>query len=291
MWSWYFDRQRKALLKKYGRRRIFIAVGLLAFVGVCISGARFWLMEEEPADEIHAASAAEESEAKKIEAALADKPDELRKSLSEYAETSTDVREILTKRLEKKNIGGAVAVAVTNFQKNSHERIDTPEELGFKRIENEKALVNRALKGDVDILAVTVTHTGEHLFHVTIDVKNNTGSPLECVIPKGQLVEIRNGKNTLTPGVVHASYNHTRFPQTGANTRDIDGPKTVVPRWEPAKIEFDAYCANPYLVEPEGAANLAIFALDDTSYNSWDELRELRIKKLNLATKTSLGQT
>jgi len=291
MWSWYFDRQRKALLKKHGRRRIFIAVGLLAFLGVCISGARFWLIEEDPADEIQAASPAEEPDAKKFEDAIANKPVELRKSLTEYAETSADVRQILTKHLEEKNVGGAVAVAVTNLQKNSQERIDTPEELGFKRIDNEKALVNLAIKGDVDILAVTVTHAGEHLFRVTIEVKNNTGSPLECVIPKGQLVEIRNGKNTLTPGVVHASYDHTGFPQTGANTRDIDGPKTVVPPWEPAKIEFDAYCANPYLIEPEGAANLAIFALEDTSYNSWDELRELRIKKLKLATKTSLGQT
>jgi hypothetical protein len=132
------------------------------------------------------------------------------------------------------------------------------------------------------------------VLHVTIELKNNTAFPLECLIPKGQLVEIRNAKNTPARGIVDISYNPAGLAQAGASTGDKNGKGgvTVVPPWKPAKIEFDAYCANPYLSAPEGAANLAIFALEDISYSSWDELRDLRIKKLKLATaKTSLRQT
>lgn len=281
-------------LLNLGRRRVFITVVLLTFLGASIGGAWFWYVKgPRNGIQLKLQTATKELEAKSIEDAIASKPVELRKSLSEYAEMSTDIRQILTQHLEEKHIGGAVAVAVTNLQKNGRGGIDPPEELGFKRIDHDKALVNRALKGEVNILAVIVTRAGEHLFHITIELKNNTGFPLECHIPKGQLVEIRNAKNTLARDVVNVSYNPTGLAQVGASAGDENGKGgvTVVPAWEPAKIEFEAYCANPYLSEPEGAANLTIFALEDISYSSWDELRELRIKKLKLAAKTSIRQT
>jgi hypothetical protein len=232
---------------------------------------------------------AKESEADTIKNAIASKPAELRQTLSEYAKTSEDIKRILSQGLEAKNIGGAIAVAIANLQKNIGGGIDSPEQLGFRRIDNDKALVNHVLKGDADIKTVTVSREGNHLFKVTIEMKNNTGFPLTCIIPKGQLVEMKDAKNTSEGQIVNAMYNAAGLPQVPAKASDEKdkGGMTVVPPWEPAKIEFIAYCANPDLPEPQGRANLAIYALEDTSYKTWKDLRDIRIKKLNLRQRTN----
>lgn len=288
-------RKRRPESKSY--LYIFIAVILLIFVG---AGVGLWYRGTKSPDVAGPPREAptngggaptKESEAEAIKEAIANKPAELRQALSEYAETSEDIKRILSQGLEAKNIGGAVAVAVTNSQKNISGGVDSPEQLGFRRIDYDKALVNRALKGDVYIKAVTVSSAGEHLFKVTVEVKNNTEFPLECVIPKGQLVEIKNAQNESADQVVNAVYNAAGLPQTGAKADDEKdkGGVTVIPPWEPAKIKFIAYCANPYLLEPQGPANLAIYALEDTSYETWKDLRDSRSKKLKLRPRTCSG--
>jgi hypothetical protein len=237
-----------------------------------------------------------EAEAAAVEAAIAEKPAELRKALSAYAESSEDIRRILSQSLEVANIGGAVAVATANLQKNAGRGIDSPEQLGFRRIDDDRALVNRAQRGEIEIVKVTVSPAGEHLFEVTIVVTNNTQSELECAIPKGQLVEIQNGRNAPENGVVNTGYEASEPPQTSARAHEEteEGGVTVVPPWEPDKIKFTtikftAYCANPNLPRPEGAANLTIYALEDTSYKTPDDLRVLRTRKLNLPSGKNAG--
>lgn len=237
-----------------------------------------------------------EAEDAAVEEAIAEKPAELRKALSAYAESSQDIRRILSQGLEAANIGGAVAVATANFQKNVGGGIDSPEQLGFRLIDDDRALVKRAQKGDIDIVKVTVSPAGEHLFEVTIVVTNNTQSELECIIPKGQIVEIQNGRNAPENGVVNAGYEASKPPQTPARAHEEteDGGVTVVPPWEPDKIKFTtirftAYCANPDLPSPAGAANLAIYALEDTSYKTPEDLRALRMRKLNLSSGKNVG--
>jgi len=228
-------------------------------------------------------SPAKESEADAIKKAIDSKPIELRQTLSDYAQRSEDIKRILSQGLESRNIGGAVAVAITNLEKNADREIDSVEQLGFYRIDDDNALVNQVLKGAADITTVIVSSNGNHLFKVTIEMKNNTAYPLTCIVPKGQLVEIKNGRNESVDRIVNASYQTAGLPQVPAKADDKDkGGVTVVPPWEPAKIEFIAYCANPNLPTPRGRANLAIYALGDTSYKTWRELRDIRTKKLNL---------
>jgi hypothetical protein len=225
------------------------------------------------------------TEAETIKKVIASKPAELREALSAYAETSPDIRQLLVQNLEERNIGGAVTVAVANWQKNGGSGIDSPEQLGFSRITEDKALVNRASKGEIDITKVTVNRAGERIFEVNVDVKNKQGLPLECVIPKGQLVEIRHVNAVQEKGVSNSDA--TIPTQSLASSGEVKGPRTVVPPYEPAKISYMAYCANPDLSEPYGSANMAIYALADTSYNDWHDLRELRKNKLHLAVKAN----
>lgn len=277
--------------KADGRNIILLVVLLAGLVG-CAIAISYWRIAKAPGGQppprerakSGGAAYSKEAEAEAVEDAIADKPEELRQSLFEYAESSEDIRRILGQGLEEQNIGGAVAVAITNLQKNRNRGIDAPEQLGFRRIDHDKALVNRALRGEVDIIKVTISSADDHLFEVTIEFKNNTEFPLECVIPKGQLVEIRNARNAPTTRIVNAGYGASEPPQTAASTgEETDkGGVTVVPPWEPTRIKFNAYCANPDLPKPEGPANLTIYALEDTSYRTSHELRVLRRKKLNL---------
>jgi hypothetical protein len=286
----YLTRRREAR----DSNRYIVPVLLLLAVLVCSAvGILLWRLTKGPGERAAphqtarggGASYSKEAEAEAVEEAIANKPARLRKSLSEYAESSEDIRRILGQGLEDVNIGGAVAVAIANLQKNGDRAIDSPEHLGFRRIDQDKALINRALRGEIDIVGVTLGSVEDHAFEVTIEVKNNTGFPLECVIPKGQLVEIRDARNGPRGRIVNTGYGESEPPQTAARAGDEtdEGGVTVVPPWEPAKIKFSAYCANPNLPKPEGAANLTIYALEDTSYRTWHELRELRLKKLNLS--------
>lgn len=285
------DITRKRQATRGSGHLVVLVVLLVGLVG-CAIGLTFWRIAKAPGERatphrlVRSGGTAhsKEAEAEAVEEAIASKPAQLRQSLSEYAESSEDIRRILSQGLEEINIGGAVAVAVTNLQKNGNRGIDSPAQLGFHRIEEEKALINRALRGEIDIVKVTLGSVENHLFEVTIEVKNNTEFPLECVIPKGQLVEIRNARNASGTRILNTGFEASELPQTAAraNEETEDGGRTVVPPWEPAKIKFTAYCANPDLPRPEGPANLTIYALEDTSYRSWHDLRELRKRKLNL---------
>lgn len=290
-----YRREERAVSRQVLPVAVLLLV-VLAGVGV---GLSLWRIAKAPGRRVGTpppvqgggAAPSKEAEADAVEAAIAEKPAELRKALSEYAESSEDIRRILSQRLEEWNIGGAVAVATANLQKNAARGIDSPEQLGFRRIDDDKALVNRALRGEIDIVRVTVGRAGEHLFEVTIEVKNNTALPLECIIPKGQLVEIRNGRNARDDRVVNAGYEASEPPQTPARAHEEteEGGVTVVPPWDPVKIKFTAYCANPDLPRPEGPANITIYALEDTSYKTADDLRALRMRKLNLLSGMNAG--
>jgi hypothetical protein len=237
-------------------------------------------------------SSTKEAEAEAINNAIANKPAELRQDLSKYVEVSEDIKQILSQGLEAKNIGGAVAVVATNLQKNHGSQIDSPEQLGFRRIDNDKSLVNLALMNKVDIQSVSVSSVGEHHFKVIIKAQNNTPLPLEYVIPKGQLIEIKEAQNAPPVQAMKTIYNTAEHPQTVAKAEGEKGKggMTVIPPWEPATIEFIAYCANPDLPAPNGPANLTIYTLDNTSYTTWKDLRDLRSKNLNLSSRTSYGK-
>jgi hypothetical protein len=274
--------------KKVHATAFVLGLSLLMMVVAALIASRWYFRAPAPTNVNRSnpsAAVPQPSETDTLKKVIASKPAELREALSAYAETSPDIRQLLIQNLEEKNIGGAVTVAVANLQKNSGSGIDSPEQLGFSRIVEDKALVNRAMKGEIDITKVTVSRAGEHIFEVNVDVKNKQAFPLECVIPKGQLAEIRHVNAVQERGASNSDA--TIATQSLASSREVKGPKTVVPPYEPAKISYTAYCANPDLSEPYGSANLAIYALADTSYNDWHDLRELRKNKLHLAVKAN----
>jgi hypothetical protein len=214
--------------------------------------------------------------------AIEKKPEELRPALNAYQKLSEDVHQVLSEGLEDQNIGGAIAVAVTNWQWNRENQVfKSPAQLGFQRISKSDALVNQVLRGEAKIEGITITKASEKRYLVTIHVVNLTRDFLKCKIDKGQLVEIKDAKNTLADNQTEISV-ETQIPQTVAASdekRHQDGIY-VIPPSEEGTVEFIAYCVNQDLAVPIGPANLAIYTLIDTHFSTPAELH-VNMKRLN----------
>lgn len=218
----------------------------------------------------------------KLEKAIQAKPEGLRQALREYAKISEDVALILRDGLEAQNIGGAVAVAVTNWQFNHVKGVyRRPEELGLLRIRDTEAVVNRAIKGDAIIESVAVTPQPGRAFKVIITVFNKTAFPLECKAPKGQVVELKDGR-LLSPA---PTAGRSEYPQGVANAnRKGDKSETVIPPKDRDTLEFIAYCVNEDLARPDGMtpANVTLFQIADIDFETPDKLHQI-MRQLNHA--------
>lgn len=100
---------------------VIVMVGIILPVLVALSFSAWRATAPNVADRLRerptdtAVTPAKESEADAIKNAIASKPIELRQTLSDYAQRSEDIKRILTQGLEARNIGGEVAVAITNL--------------------------------------------------------------------------------------------------------------------------------------------------------------------------------
>jgi hypothetical protein len=210
------------------------------------------------------------------------KPSELRPALLEYCRKSPDINEILSEGLEEKNIGGASAVAVTNWQFNSDKGIfKQPEELGFQKIANDEALVNRARKNDVVINQINIRPLPNRKFGVTIKVTNRTVNHLRCAIPKGQIFEIKDAFMPSTePPAKTKMYPQGLAKANGDGDNNQDGIY-VIPPLDEKTLEIIAYCLNENLAIPHGIGNIAIYELKDKDFNSPDKLH-MNMRRVNL---------
>jgi hypothetical protein len=263
---------------------VFIVAGLVVLASAALWGAKrlFWPASEaaqHPTDEVSASSPTQEE---KLERAIQAKPEGIRQALREYAKTSEDVALILSEDLEAKNIGGAVAVAVTNWQFNHDKGVyRQPEELGLLRIKDEKALVNRAIKGDAIIESVTVTPQPGRAFKVVITVFNKTAFPLECKAPKGQVIELKDGR-LLSPT---PTAGRSEYPQGVASAnRKGDKSETIIPPKDRDTLEFIAYCVNEDLARPDGVtlANVTLFQIANIDFETPNKLHQI-MRQLNHA--------
>lgn len=213
------------------------------------------------------------------------KPAELRPALYEYRRKSGDIDQILRDGLEEKNIGGAVAVAITNWQFNSTTGIyKQPEELGFQKVTNDEALINRALRNEVTINQVKISPLPNRKFKVTIQVTNLKPDALRCAIPKGQIFEMKDAATSFVE--YSAKVHKTKMYPQGVAKSDQKGENNdegiyVIPPLDEKTLEFIAYCVNEKLAIPAGLGNIAIYELKDKNFSSPDELH-LNMRRENL---------
>jgi hypothetical protein len=190
-------------------------------------------------------------------------PDELRVPVERYAGLSEDIARSLREGWEEKlNVGGAIAVAVTNWQFNGDKwAFSTPEQLGFSKITEENSLVNCARNKLVKIKAVNlIWHRGEEdRFEVSVEAASLSDSPVRCVIPRGQVFELK-GKYLSQKVKNEWSAKHDG-PQ-GLMRPERDKDWDIPPSGD--VITMKAYCFNRGLFQPDGPGNITIYRLADT---------------------------
>jgi hypothetical protein len=233
----------------------------------------------------------EDETEKNIKQLIDRKPEEYRKSLWKYRE-DPDIGMIFRDNLESKRVGGAIAVAITNWQYNHDKDFETPEQLGFRRITGENSLVELVINNKVVIKDIIISKRREsHQFDVKIILFNLTEEKLEYFIPKGQVIEMKDAllveyiKNAkAAPPVARPQpdgINKNERPQSGASK---EGKRENIPPMEESEVNFIAFCINQGLANPKGQANLTIYELIETLYETPERLYDL----INGRNKTSI---
>lgn len=114
-----------------------------------------------------------------------------------YAENLPEIKRILDQQLDKKNIGGLVALLQTNWQfrkkdsKDGKTLIKQPENLGFCEIIDQDSLVNLAKEGLIEVTELKLFTDRNGKFYVRLKLENRHTHKLKCIIPKGQIFENR----------------------------------------------------------------------------------------------------
>jgi hypothetical protein len=187
------------------------------------------------------------------------KPQELIPALYKYAEASPDIALMLKEQWEEKlHIGGAMAVSVMNWQKNHGQwKFSSIEEMGFRKITDDNALVNQVLKGNIKIEGIQIEAITSNTFNISIKLINLTGKPITCLIPEGQVYELKDEE------ISH----YLKDKIYSADRKLIQHP--FQPREEPVKIPpsgttktIMGYCMNPGYKAIGGKGNLAIYSMD-----------------------------
>lgn len=276
--------QRASPIAGSGRRPplyLLVLLVVIGFVGLAAFSIRqFTRSPSKPAEPNANVVAQQQATEEELRKAIERKPPELKLALIEYQELSEDIRRILSTGLEERHIGGAVAVATTNWQWNRGTKIfKRPEQLGFERISNPYALVNQVLRGDAAITSIAIARDSEKRYLVTIRVRNLTRDFLKSRIDKGQVVEMKDARNIVTENQGEQS-SEKRIPQTAAASDERRDEIYVIPPSEEGTIEFIAYCINEDLAAPNGAANLAIYELANPNFANPDQLHA-NMRRLN----------
>jgi hypothetical protein len=186
-----------------------------------------------------------------------DSTEEYGDALEHYTKTSPDLRYVLIHKLKQKNIGGLVAVILTNWQydqTNGTHLFRPPEELGFKRVEGEKSLVNLALTDKIKIEKVELRSRGKSQFSVRISVRNVSPKDVTCFIPKGQVFE-----------------NKEAVPVAQSLTTSAEGVLKVHAR-AAGFIELKAFCINKTFLPPNGEGNITIYELMNKNFETQDDV-------------------
>ena len=278
-----------------GGRGIYLIPALASILFLGAVGAAAWYFIKRPATE-----GGETTNANRVEdpgpgdrpdaeaeeranATIEKKPAELRPLLREYRKRSKDIDELLRGGLEERNIGGAVTVAVTNWQFNGTKRVfKRPEEMGFQKVANDDALVNLARGPDVTIESIRITKVTDSIFNVTIKAFNNTKDFKKVAIHKGQVFELQDVSaaiNNYQSGLRRLK----KFRQGVATANEGDnGGIYGLPPVDRGTIELTAYCINEDLTPPEGPAYITIYELENADFDSPDELHA-NMRRINLA--------
>lgn len=234
---------------------------------------------------------AEEIKRGKIDKALAGKPQEIKSALRESANISEDVEQILLEGWEDKNVGGAIAVAISNW--DSHKKYKTYKSianLGFRRITKPESLVNRVLNNQIRIDHIELTPERDETcrnyskFRVSITLTNLKTEPVEYYIPKGQIIEVKGSSPVWEKDYITGEPPET-LSQNGAKSDKSKGDEPYsIPPADTDTIYFEAYCVDKGLALPYGPANLAIFELINTHFESPTELHDI-INSIRSGTK------
>lgn len=206
------------------------------------------------------------------EKAIEEQPSILQSALRQYRIISDDVASVIDEGLEgKMRIGGALAVATTNWQFNKGRWVfRTPEELGFERITDKQSLVDCVKRGDVSITALRLTGRPGRPYKFFIKVKGmgKTKEPVPCLVPKGQIFEL-DGPSLLRHLAGVGIEEGKNLTQVYVNTEPFQFDVQPSGEYEEEKI---AYCGNAGLDPPNGDGNLTIFKIADTDFKSQGEL-------------------
>jgi len=211
------------------------------------------------------------------ERAIQGKPADLREAVREYRVISEDIDRILREELEKKNIGGALTVAITNWQFNREQEVfKQPEELGFQRIQDEAALVNRALRGEVRIDKVEIKPASNRRFNVFISVTNLTPTPLECILPRGQVFELKDyiqqSAGYRHPNSILSSHYQGVSSSGGGQG---GGGGIIIPPRDTETLNITAFCLNKGLAIPQGPGNISIYKIKDAAFDTTEALHAI----------------
>lgn len=206
-----------------------------------------------------------------VEKVIDGQPALFRSALRRYRMSSDDIAWILGEGLEgKMKVGGALAVATTNWQFNRDRWVfRTPEELGFERITDKQSLVNCVLRRDVSITALRLTGGGGRPYKVYIEVKSlmNNRESVTCTVPKGQIFELNGMSISAHLSVAHGERGK-KLTQIYVNPEDFE---LEIPPSGKYREEI-AYCGNAGLAPSNGDGNLTVFKIADPDFDSQKEL-------------------
>lgn len=286
-----------------GKPRRTIPAALLVLTILVVTGVAIYLgysaLFGTTGRGLRSVRSAEEIKRDKINKAVGGKPVEIRASLHESVKLSKDVEQVLLEDedWEDKHVGGAIAVAISNWASDrQYKSYKSIENLGFRRVTNPEALVNRVLNNEIRIDHMELTPVFDEIskkytkFKVSMKLTNlNPRDPVEYYVHKGQIFEVKGSspawKKDYLTGLAPE-----KPPQPVATSRD--GPPRTIPPADSTDIDFEAYCVDEGLSLPYGPAGVAIFELIKTNYHSPGQLHDMiEGIRSNTIGATSLGET
>ncbi|MEO0898393.1 MAG: hypothetical protein AAFY71_18420 [Bacteroidota bacterium] len=179
------------------------------------------------------------------------------------------LQEIANENLNSRNLGGIIVVRQTGIELDNTQILD-PKHLGFERVEDPDALVNKAKEGIITIKRVElIKNSNRHDHLVELTVKNETSIAQKFILPKGQLVE------------------NDDVNRNGQNLAIAEKQEVILTPLQEQTFPFYAYCANQTLELPHGSGNLTFYKFEDDTFLDGEKLwnQRKRFLKQNFGRK------